>query len=87
LYPNHLITKLLQVGDFAAAIGVTRRAVQKWLKLGRLPGCTKQRNGYALIPSHYIEEYQRGEIPLAPANVRRKEIAPYPTESRRSAAA
>jgi hypothetical protein len=69
--------KQLLAGQFATAIGVTKQVVCKWIRTGRLPGCTQQENGYYLIPSHYIEEYRRGELPLCPQNIPRKEVVTY----------
>jgi predicted site-specific integrase-resolvase len=68
--------------EFATAIGVTKKTVCKWIREGRLPGCTQQSNGYYSIPSHYIEEYKSGELPLAPSNLRRREIVNYLGSSR-----
>jgi len=64
--------KHISANDFAIAIGVTKGTVCYWIRKGRLPGCIQHHNGYYSVPTHYIEEVQRGELPLAPANQRRK---------------
>jgi hypothetical protein len=75
VYQNN--TQQISATQFANTIGVTRQVVCKWIREGRLPGCDQQSNGYYLIPSHYIEEYRAGELPLAPVNVRRHKLVAF----------
>ena len=75
-------TPKLSAVQFATAIGVTKKTVCKWIREGRLPGCLQQSNGYYLIPSHYIDEYQSGELPLAPANVRRRPLVAFSLQAK-----
>jgi hypothetical protein len=55
---------MLSPAKFATLVGVTGRAVRKWIAGGRLPGVEQCPNGYLLIPPSYVALVREGRLPL-----------------------